>query len=138
MLPKAELTIQSPASSFRQQLTGVSVSVGRASDCTIPIKDRYLSRKHAEFASVGSEWVLRDCGSANGTYLNGARLEFDRKGVLRDLQSGTFGSSSQGQYFAIDNRVVETFLEDRARALTMTDQDDDDDYDLEFKEAPKK
>ena len=78
MLPKAEIAIQSPLASFRQQLAGEAVSIGRASDCTIPIKDRYLSRKHAEFAPVGSEWIIRDCGSANGTFLNGVRLDVDR------------------------------------------------------------
>jgi len=85
--------------------------------------------------SVSTDAFILGLGSEE---LRLARLEFDRKGILRDLQQGTFGSSSQGQYFAIDNRVVETFLEDRARALMMTDQDDDDDYDLEIKEAPKK
>ena len=53
------------------------MSIGRASDCSIPIKDRYLSRKHAEIIAVGAAWVLKDLGSANGTYLNGTRVERD-------------------------------------------------------------
>src|SRR5437867_11926749 len=78
--PRAEVTIYSPlASSFRQQLDlGEAASIGRASDCTIPIKDRYLSRKHAEIAPVNGAWVLKDCGSANGTFLNGMRVDRDR------------------------------------------------------------
>jgi hypothetical protein len=79
--------------------------------------------------SVSSDAFILGLGSEE---LRLARLEFDRKGILRDLQTGTFGSSSSGQYFAIDNRVVETFLEDRTRALAMSDEDDDDD-DLERK-----
>ena len=76
--PKAEVTVYSPLfSPFRQPLDGEAVSIGRASDCTIPIKDRYLSRKHAEIISVGSGWILKDLGSANGTYLNGSRVERD-------------------------------------------------------------
>jgi len=55
------------------------------------------------------------------------RLEFDRQGILRYIQTGDFSSSTHGEYFAIDNRIVETFLEDRARALSMLPQDDDDD-----------
>jgi serine phosphatase RsbU (regulator of sigma subunit) len=55
------------------------VSIGRASDCSIPIKDRYLSRKHAEIISEGSNWILKDLGSANGTYLNGSRVERDEQ-----------------------------------------------------------
>lgn len=77
---QAEVTVYSPLfSPFRQQLQGHSVSIGRASDCTIPIKDRYLSRKHAEIVSTSGEWILKDCGSANGTYINGSRVERDHR-----------------------------------------------------------
>lgn len=76
--PRAEVTVYSPLfSPFRQPLQGEAVSIGRASDCTIPIKDRYLSRKHAEIVAVGNAWMLKDLGSANGTYLNGSRVERD-------------------------------------------------------------
>src|SRR6266550_2227163 len=77
--PRAEVIVYSPLTSpFRQPLEGEGISIGRAAECTIPIKDRYLSRKHAEIRSEKGQWVLRDCGSANGTYLNGARLHHDR------------------------------------------------------------
>ena len=76
--PRAEVTVYSPLfSPFRHQLQGSSVSIGRASDCSIPIKDRYLSRKHAEIVQAQGKWVLKDCGSANGTYLNGVRVDRD-------------------------------------------------------------
>ncbi|HYI11580.1 MAG TPA: SpoIIE family protein phosphatase [Thermoanaerobaculia bacterium] len=76
--PRAEVTVYSPLfSPFRQPLQGDAVSIGRASDCSIPIKDRYLSRKHAEIIAAGNSWVLKDLGSANGTYLNGTRVERD-------------------------------------------------------------
>lgn len=76
--PHAEVTVYSPLfTPFRQPLNGGNVSIGRASECTIPIRDRYLSRKHAEIISVGKNWVLKDLGSANGTYLNGARVDKD-------------------------------------------------------------
>jgi serine phosphatase RsbU (regulator of sigma subunit)/pSer/pThr/pTyr-binding forkhead associated (FHA) protein len=56
-------------------LPGTLITLGRANDCTVPIKDRFLSRRHAEIAAddVGG-WILRDCGSVNGTLLNGLRL----------------------------------------------------------------
>jgi phosphoserine phosphatase RsbU/P len=76
--PHAEVTVYSPLfSPFRHPLEGEAVSIGRASDCSIPIKDRYLSRKHAEIIAVGETWMLKDLGSANGTYLNGNRVERD-------------------------------------------------------------
>ena len=39
--PRAEVTIYSPLfSPFRHPLTEGTISIGRASDCSIPIKDR--------------------------------------------------------------------------------------------------
>jgi len=79
LTPRAEVTVYSPLTSpFRQPLEGEGISIGRASDCTIPIKDRFLSRRHAEIRPGNGEWILKDCGSANGTFLNGARLDHDR------------------------------------------------------------
>ena len=75
-LLRADVTIYSPLfTPFRKPLEEELVSIGRASDCTIPIKDRYLSRRHAEIVSAEGAWVLKDLGSANGTYLNGSRVE---------------------------------------------------------------
>jgi phosphoserine phosphatase RsbU/P len=77
--PRAEITVYSPlVSPFRQPLVGAAISIGRSSECTIPIKDRYLSRRHAEIVAVRGEWTLKDLGSANGTYLNGTRVDADR------------------------------------------------------------
>lgn len=53
---------------------GPMITLGRATDCTVPIKDRYLSRKHAEIVSESGVWLLKDCGSVNGTLLNGTRI----------------------------------------------------------------
>jgi phosphoserine phosphatase RsbU/P len=80
----AELTVISTASgASRVRLTSATTSIGRATECTIPVKDRYLSRKHAEIVSAGNGWVLKDCGSANGTYVNGERVD-----VQMTLRSG--------------------------------------------------
>jgi sigma-B regulation protein RsbU (phosphoserine phosphatase) len=76
--PRAEVTVYSPLfSPFSQPLDGTPVSIGRASDCSIPIKDRYLSRRHAEIVAQDGAWIVKDLGSANGTYLNGNRLAGD-------------------------------------------------------------
>jgi len=74
--PRAEVTIYSPLlAPLRKPLTSETISIGRASECAIPLKDRYLSRHHAQIVAIGSAWVLKDLGSANGTYLNGDRVE---------------------------------------------------------------
>jgi len=55
-------------------VTTETITLGRASDCTIPIRDRFLSRHHAEISYASGAWVVRDCGSVNGTLLNGVKL----------------------------------------------------------------
>ncbi|HVS33061.1 MAG TPA: SpoIIE family protein phosphatase [Thermoanaerobaculia bacterium] len=51
-----------------------TITLGRASDCTIPIRDKFLSRRHAEINFDDGMWIVKDCGSVNGTLLNGNRL----------------------------------------------------------------
>lgn len=70
-----QLTVLQPnLAPMKVSSAGPTITLGRATDCTIPIKDRYLSRKHAEIVFLEGEWVVRDCGSVNGTLLNGAKL----------------------------------------------------------------
>ena len=66
------------------------------------------------------------------------RLEYDRAGILRDLQRLDSQISRDGEYMALDNRIVENFLEDRARALHIVENDDgDEDLEEARKKPPK-
>lgn len=56
---------------IRRSLAGGSLTLGRSPDCTLQLHDKFLSRKHIELRDEGERWVLLDCGSANGTWLNG-------------------------------------------------------------------
>ena len=58
----------------RIDTAGPTVTLGRATECTVPIRDRYLSRRHAELVWASGQWLVRDCGSVNGTLLNGTKL----------------------------------------------------------------
>ena len=65
-----------------------------------------------------------------------ARLDFDRAGVLKLLQAVDYAASNNNQSFALDDRIVTNFLEDRARTLGIVERDDDEE-DVEL-DIPKK
>ena len=72
---RVRFTVYQPGLSPQQvTLPAENITLGRASDCTIPIKDRFLSRRHAEILNERGTWYVRDCGSVNGTMLNGVKL----------------------------------------------------------------
>lgn len=50
------------------------MTIGRSSESKIFLDDVTVSRKHAAISLVGSDWVLSDSGSLNGTYVNKQRV----------------------------------------------------------------
>jgi DNA-binding NtrC family response regulator len=50
------------------------LSMGRADDCQIPLPGTEASRHHAELVRHGPLVLIRDLGSRNGTFVNGARI----------------------------------------------------------------
>ncbi len=57
----------------RELLIVSKIVVGRDPTCDLSEADPLLSRRHAEFAISGDDVVVRDLGSRNGIYINGAR-----------------------------------------------------------------
>lgn len=55
------------------------------------ILDATISRRHAEIELRDGGWWLKDFGSANGTYVEGRRLEAEQELQLRDGERVTFG-----------------------------------------------
>lgn len=48
--------------------------IGRDPECDLSDTNTLLSRRHAEFTATGSEVAVRDLGSRNGVFINGARV----------------------------------------------------------------
>ncbi len=53
---------------------GRTIVVGRAVTSDVPIYDPTISRKHAELVLTDGGVKVKDAGSSNGTFLNGARV----------------------------------------------------------------
>ncbi len=69
------LILQGPDKGMRfKTVDGKPMLLGRASP-DLPLTDFTVSRRHAELKPTGRGWQLDDLRSANGTYINGRRLE---------------------------------------------------------------
>jgi two-component system, NtrC family, sensor kinase len=66
--------IQGPDQGRTFEIDGASSTIGRDPQCAVPLRDPGVSRNHAFIELRGDHYVLRDAGSANGTYMNGARI----------------------------------------------------------------
>jgi adenylate cyclase len=63
--------------------------VGRSPQSDAPVLDGTVSREHAELEQLGDVVRVRDLGSTNGTFVNGARIKEHRAG---EGDTVTFGS----------------------------------------------
>jgi len=125
------LTVLQPnLAPLKLDLSNTTITLGRATDCTVPIKDRYLSRRHAEIEFASGEWIVRDCGSVNGTLLNGTKL--NGFSILRPGDRIILGDSevifepdgehsSQSQLIALDSNSHATNLAIKAQEAHVDD-----------------
>lgn len=56
-------------------LEGDLVTIGRDEDNDVVLSDRRVSRQHAVIERKGDRYHIRDCGSKNGTFVNGTLLQ---------------------------------------------------------------
>jgi pSer/pThr/pTyr-binding forkhead associated (FHA) protein/DNA-directed RNA polymerase subunit RPC12/RpoP len=72
----ASLVVRSgPQAGDRFDLTTRVTRLGRHPDSEISLDDISVSRRHAEIERQQTEYVLRDMGSMNGTYVNQRRVD---------------------------------------------------------------
>jgi serine/threonine protein kinase len=68
---------------------GDGIELGRSRNVTLPVDDRFASRRHCRIDRTPDGLVVTDLGSANGTYLNGQPIESTllRSGDLLEVGS---------------------------------------------------
>ena len=55
-------------------LEGDTVTIGRAPDVAARLKDKSVSRNHAEIIRRGNKYLVKDLKSKNGTFIDGMRI----------------------------------------------------------------
>src|SRR6187399_172834 len=67
-------------------------TVGRGDHSTLTIHDASVSHSHCEILVYGTEVIVRDLGSSNGTVVDGKRLHKEQQQPLDDGKVVKFGS----------------------------------------------
>jgi hypothetical protein len=73
-VPTALTVIEGPLAGTTVALSSLPITIGRADDSTIVLADDYVSNHHARLVPNGSDWMIEDNRSTNGTYLGDARV----------------------------------------------------------------
>ena len=104
----------------RVLVEGNKFVIGRHSDNDLSIPNGKLSREHVKIESFGEVFVVSDCGSSNGTTLNGADLRDPV--ALKDGDRLNLGGGLEIRIEIISDRP-------QARQSRAADEDDDSDDD---------
>ena len=70
-----ELVVSNRRSSVRRLVIRDKALIGRNEKCDIRVISNEISREHCRLEIDGSELILVDLGSTNGTFVNGMRVE---------------------------------------------------------------
>lgn len=84
MTPPFRLAVRGPGQMLLHVLVDDRLPVGRAGNGLI-IADERMSRRHCEFRVHERSLLVRDCGSSNGTTVNGATLDEERRLHVGDV-----------------------------------------------------
>lgn len=113
-----ELTIAAGSGAgTRYRLTGDETTIGRIAANTIVLNDPLVTRRHASVTVREGTVLLRDLGSANGTWVNGERI-----GGTRELRDGDSLRIGQTQFVlgrAATNLPSATSEPDRGEATRL-------------------
>lgn len=71
----ATLVVRHPDGSEHEHPLSGELSVGRADGNDLVLSEGGVSRKHARFFTEGGQVLVEDAGSANGTFVDGERIE---------------------------------------------------------------
>jgi serine phosphatase RsbU (regulator of sigma subunit) len=93
----------------RVHIGPVPFRIGRQPDSDLIIRDTRASRTHARILTEHSEYVVEDCGSRHGTYVNGKRIT---RHVLKNSDRIELGAQDSYQLiFALDGAELKRLVD---------------------------
>lgn len=63
-----------PKSGLELDLPDTGLTIGRSSGSGLQVKDDYTSSNHARLVRRGTDWLIEDLQSTNGTFVDGHRI----------------------------------------------------------------
>ncbi|HUP04632.1 MAG TPA: SpoIIE family protein phosphatase [Bryobacteraceae bacterium] len=103
------LVVDPNGSRTRVAIDALPFRIGRSPENQLILRDSRISRTHAEVCVEDGGYVLRDCGSSHGVYVNGERVE---RRALRDSDRVDFGvQDSYSLVFTLDSAELQRLME---------------------------
>jgi CRP/FNR family transcriptional regulator, cyclic AMP receptor protein len=90
-LPRPALVFVNGAEQRKITVERVPYSIGRNDDKDLVITDARVSRDHAVIQAEGTDYVIQDRGSKQGTYVNGAKIERQKLNSNDRIEFGVKG-----------------------------------------------
>jgi pSer/pThr/pTyr-binding forkhead associated (FHA) protein len=66
--------LSGPSAGTAVALSSLPVTIGRDAGCSVVLTDDYVSSHHARLVPRGTEWLVEDTGSTNGTFLGDTKV----------------------------------------------------------------
>ena len=74
ILPSKLVMTAGPRKGQELRLDRREITIGRADNADLVIKDEFASTHHAKLVLMNGDWLLQDLNSTNGTFVNGKRV----------------------------------------------------------------
>jgi ABC transport system ATP-binding/permease protein len=96
-------------------ITAAEVTVGRASNCSVPLLHASISRVHVKLIRTGKQVEIEDQDSRFGTFVNGTRI---KRTILKSGDSVRIGSSPP---YRFTGDALESVLDGSGIAMRLAD-----------------
>ncbi len=103
------LVIDPQGQRTRVPLEPLPFHIGRQPESDLVIRDTRVSRNHARIVLEGGKYVIEDCGSRHGTFVNGKRITRQRLAAADRIEFGT--PDSYQLVFAVDGAELKRLME---------------------------